>query len=105
MLEIRGIWLCHMSRWDRYVLRPWIWMETSRSGTVSHIGPYNISPTRLLILTRVNIKKTKRHLHFHNVIWRIPCPNLLYSSESLSVSNFLFLRRHHHVHFQWSSQS
>src|ERR1041384_5549719 len=39
MLEIRGIWLCHMSRWDRYVLRPRIWMETSRSGTVSHIGP------------------------------------------------------------------
>src|ERR1041385_392383 len=40
MLEIRGIWLCHMSRWDRYVLRPRIWMETSRSGTVPHIGPY-----------------------------------------------------------------
>src|ERR1044071_4114495 len=41
MLEIRGIWLCHMSRWDRYVLRPRIWMETSRSGTVPHIRPYN----------------------------------------------------------------
>src|ERR1041385_6005872 len=40
MLEIRGIWLCHMSRWDRYVLRPRIWMVTSRSGTVPHIGPY-----------------------------------------------------------------
>src|SRR3954462_12730687 len=40
MLEIRGIWHCHMSRWDRYVLRPQIWMETSRSGTVPHIGPY-----------------------------------------------------------------
>src|ERR1041385_3029407 len=40
MLEIRGIWLCHMSRWDRYVLRPQIWMETSRSGIVPHIGPY-----------------------------------------------------------------
>src|SRR3954469_12337114 len=40
MLEIRGIWLRHMSRWDRYVLRPRIWMETSRSGTVSYIGPY-----------------------------------------------------------------
>src|ERR1041385_4923055 len=44
MLEIRGIWLCHMSRWDRYVLRPRIWMETSRSGTVPHIGPYR-NPT------------------------------------------------------------
>src|SRR4051812_6459903 len=42
MLEIRGIWLCHMSRWDRYVLRPRIWMETSRSGTVPHIGPYTL---------------------------------------------------------------
>src|SRR3954464_9584775 len=41
MLEIRGIWLCHMSRWDRYVLRPRIWMETSRFGTVPHIGPYS----------------------------------------------------------------
>src|ERR1041385_2268229 len=40
MLEIRGIWLCHMSRWDRYVLRPRIWVETPRSGTVPHIGPY-----------------------------------------------------------------
>src|SRR3954468_16137472 len=40
MLEIRGIWLCHMSRWDRYVLRPRIWRETSRSRTVPHIGPY-----------------------------------------------------------------
>src|SRR3954462_9969838 len=40
MLEIRGIWKCHMLRWDRYVLRPRIWMETSRSGTVPHIGPY-----------------------------------------------------------------
>src|ERR1041385_4499041 len=40
MLEIRGIWLCHMSRWDRYVLHPLIWMETSRSRTVPHIGPY-----------------------------------------------------------------
>src|ERR1041384_4332927 len=29
-----------MSRWDRYVLRSRIWMETSRSGTVPHIGPY-----------------------------------------------------------------
>src|ERR1041385_1136560 len=38
MLEIQGIWLRHMSRWDRYVLRPRIWMETSRSGTVLHIG-------------------------------------------------------------------
>src|ERR1041385_1540603 len=41
MLEIRGIWLRHMSRWDRYVLRPRIWMETSRSRTVPHIGPYS----------------------------------------------------------------
>src|ERR1041385_7163858 len=40
MLEIRGIWHCHMSRWDRYVLRPRIWMETSRSGTLLYIGPY-----------------------------------------------------------------
>ena len=29
-----------MSQWDRYVLRPWVWMETSRSETVPHIGPY-----------------------------------------------------------------
>src|SRR3954467_15570455 len=40
MLEIRGIWLCHMSRWDRYVLRPRVWAETSGSETVPHIGPY-----------------------------------------------------------------
>src|ERR1041384_7370762 len=43
MLEIRGIWRCHMSRWYRYVLRPRIWMETSRSGTIPHIGPYSSS--------------------------------------------------------------
>src|SRR4051812_3563783 len=47
MLEIRGIWQCHMSRWDRYVLRPWIWMEMSRSGTVPHIGPYTRLPAPL----------------------------------------------------------
>src|SRR4051812_20005394 len=41
MLEIRGIWLCHMSRWDRYVLRPRVWVETPRSGTVPPIGPYS----------------------------------------------------------------
>src|SRR4051812_41040592 len=41
MLEIWGICLCHMSRWDRYVLRPQIWVETPWSGTVLHIGPYN----------------------------------------------------------------
>src|SRR3954465_25852 len=40
MLEIRGIWLCHMSRWDRYVLRPRVRAETSGSETVPHIGPY-----------------------------------------------------------------
>src|ERR1044071_5755134 len=43
MLEIQGIWHCHMSRWDRYVLHPRIWMETSRSGTVPHIGPYTFA--------------------------------------------------------------
>src|SRR4051812_34198397 len=42
MLEIRGIWLRHISRWDRYVLHPRIWVETPRFGTVPHIGPYNI---------------------------------------------------------------
>src|ERR1041384_1143382 len=47
MLEIRGIWRCHMSRWDRYVLRPWIWMEASRSGTVPHIGPYSYHQIRV----------------------------------------------------------
>ena len=41
-VEIRGIWQCHMSRWDRYVLRPRIWIVTSRSGTVPHIGPYKL---------------------------------------------------------------
>src|SRR3954468_17658138 len=41
MLEVRGIWLCHMSRWDRYVLRPRVRAETSKSETVPHIGPYN----------------------------------------------------------------
>src|SRR3954470_13534641 len=41
MLEIRGIWLCHMSRWDRYVLHPRVWAETSGSETVPHSGPYN----------------------------------------------------------------
>src|SRR4051812_1441372 len=45
MLEIRGIWLCHMSRWDRYMLRPRVRAETSGSETVPHIGPY-IAPTR-----------------------------------------------------------
>src|ERR1041385_4860661 len=44
MLEIRGIWHFHMSRWDRYVLCPRIWMKTSRSGTVSNIGPYKGEP-------------------------------------------------------------
>src|SRR3954463_12613529 len=29
-----------MSRWDRYVLRPRVWAETSGSETVPHIGPY-----------------------------------------------------------------
>ena len=29
-----------MSRWDRYVLRPRVWTETSRSEPVPHIGPY-----------------------------------------------------------------
>src|SRR3954471_12233322 len=42
MLEIRGIWLCHMCRWDRYVLRPRVRAETSGSETVPHIGPYII---------------------------------------------------------------
>src|SRR3954465_1526006 len=42
MLEIRGIWLCHMSRWDRYVLRPRVRAETSGSETVPHIGPYTV---------------------------------------------------------------
>src|SRR4051812_18626686 len=42
MLEIRGIWLCHMSRWDRYVLRPRVRAETSGSETVPHIGPYKV---------------------------------------------------------------
>src|SRR3954467_1125356 len=41
MLEIRGIWLCHMSRWDRYVLRPRVREETSGSEIVPHIGPYS----------------------------------------------------------------
>src|SRR4051812_37428125 len=45
MLEIQGIWLCHMSRWDRYVLLSQIWVETLRSGTVPHIGPYTREPT------------------------------------------------------------
>src|SRR3954465_6216062 len=40
MLEIRGIWLCHMSGWDRYVLHPRVRAETSGSETVPHIGPY-----------------------------------------------------------------
>src|ERR1044071_4376159 len=43
MLEIRGIWLCHMSRWDRYVLRPRVRAETSESETVPHIGPYKVA--------------------------------------------------------------
>src|SRR4051812_33246230 len=30
-----------MSRWDRYVLRPRVWAETSRSEIVPHIGPYS----------------------------------------------------------------
>src|ERR1041384_7145322 len=60
VLEIRGIWHCHMSRWDRYVLRPRIWMETSRSVTVPHIGPYiNADPKlagekRLMNLTSLD---------------------------------------------------
>src|ERR1041385_5545913 len=47
MLEIRGIWHCHMSRWDQYVLRPRIWMETSRSRTVPHIGPFTFPLPRI----------------------------------------------------------
>src|SRR3954470_21834054 len=46
MLEIRGIWLCHMSRWVRYVLRPRVRAETSGSKTVPHIGPYNTPHVR-----------------------------------------------------------
>src|SRR3954469_7543248 len=42
MLEIRGIWLCHMSRWDRYVLRPRVRAEMSGSEKVPHIGPYTM---------------------------------------------------------------
>src|SRR4051812_21166952 len=42
MLEIRGIWLCHMSWWDRYVLRPRVRAETSESEIVPHIGPYTL---------------------------------------------------------------
>src|SRR4051812_34502675 len=49
MLEIRGIWLCHMSRWDRYVLRPRIWVETPRSGTVPHIGPYTLASLKFML--------------------------------------------------------
>src|ERR1041385_3959382 len=56
MLEIRGIWLCHMSRWDRYVLRPRIWVETPRSGTVPHIGPYSIPKVLSLILLDILIQ-------------------------------------------------
>src|SRR4051812_16422469 len=41
MSEIWGIWLCHMSRWDRYVLRPRVRAETSGSEIVPHIGPYS----------------------------------------------------------------
>src|ERR1041385_9259711 len=56
MLEIRGIWLCHMSQWDRYVLRPRVWMETSRSETLSHIEPYSLlssdTPGRLIHRSR-----------------------------------------------------
>src|SRR3954462_1451169 len=46
MLEIRGIWLCHMSRWVRYVLRPRVRAETSGSETVPHIGPYMLPQAR-----------------------------------------------------------
>src|SRR3954470_2344190 len=31
-----------MSQWDRYVLHPRIWVETPGSGTIPHIGPYNL---------------------------------------------------------------
>src|SRR3954467_14155470 len=49
------MWLCHMSRWDRYVLRPRVRAETSGSETVPHIGPYNsINPSiHLLKLTEL----------------------------------------------------
>src|SRR4051812_46536123 len=36
-VEIRDIWLCHMSRWVRYVLRSRVWTEMSRSETLLHI--------------------------------------------------------------------
>src|SRR3954463_13922360 len=52
MLEIRGILQCHMSWWDQYVLCPQIWTETSRSGTVPHIGPYKCDPSCPIILGR-----------------------------------------------------
>src|SRR4051812_938289 len=37
-----------MSRWVRYVLRPRVWMETSRSKTVPHIGSYNYQRKMIL---------------------------------------------------------
>src|SRR4051812_7020991 len=42
-VEIRDIRLRHMSRWDRYVLRPRAREETSGSETVPHIGPYTMT--------------------------------------------------------------
>src|SRR3954464_15629827 len=74
MLEIRGIWLCHMSRWDRYVLRPRIWVETPRSGTVPHIGPYTY---RLIFKIIMNaIKLTNLH-KFLSVRIKIDARNML----------------------------
>src|ERR1041385_1500703 len=68
MLEIRGIWLCHMSRWDRYVLRPWIWVETPRSGIVPHIGPYT-APSHFLRQATV-VKNTRRPRQRHIIARR-----------------------------------
>src|ERR1041385_5061629 len=82
MLEIRGIWLCHMSRWDRYVLPPRIWMETSRSGTVPHIGPYKSHPAKGLVVKDVD---TASSVHEHFV--KCVTPNLWrnYQGQSARV--------------------
>src|ERR1041385_113120 len=71
MLEIRGIWLCHMSRWVRYVLRPRVRAETPESETVPHIGPYtpcgnNTSPRLMFLSLKLVIRGHEPTIE-HNV--------------------------------------
>src|ERR1041385_6899889 len=97
MLEIRGIWLCHMSRWDRYVLRPRIWVETPRSGTVPHIGPYRFATglTKKYSCnprpTLAKFLKTKNHTAPNSYVTSIFCMYIRFSNFVRSIKKLYYM--------------